>query len=379
MTSLTATKHLLRKLTSTSNHLGGSSRAAVTGSSRSLASLASINPRSTTTANENEISSNIMEYYISAPCTALGVIHVNELLGGQLLRGSSSSSSSGTSTIHHKEDNLSNNSSLSSFASPPQESGDFVSSAQTAIGVVHKREFLGDDNIATENNRTEEEYLSKTTENGRMMMIDAPETALGAVHVGEFESQQQQQQQQQQHDEESIVTYESSKSLFFSPETATGSISVTEMLDDTMKMALMEQQAARDRLPKTVSEALGDTRPIVVTTTKAPYQVYDVNKAWEGLCGYTREEALHKNIGDLLQGPETDTNVTADMIRYLNQVGFSEVTLTNYTKNGQSFENHIQVGIIHDNNNNQDYFVGVLHDISSRGHDDAGKKKASTM
>jgi hypothetical protein len=52
------------------------------------------------------------------------------------------------------------------------------------------------------------------------------------------------------------------------------------------------------------------------------------------------------------------------MVQYLKTAGFSEATLINYTKDGQSFENHVQVGIIHDNN--EEFFVGILQDTGKK-------------
>ena len=111
-----------------------------------------------------------------------------------------------------------------------------------------------------------------------------------------------------------------------------------------------------------------DARPIVVTETRSPYRIVAVNKAWEDLCGYTREECQGRSVGALLQGPETDMkNVMALLSRLL--VGEqAEALLTNYTKNGRKFKNRITVGPIFDEMGKTVNFVGVLREVKDDGN-----------
>jgi len=235
-----------------------------------------------------------------------------------------------------------------SFASPES---DFVSSPMSAIGVVHKAEMLGGwpgPSERAKNYHINDEYLS------RDVMVDAPETAFGSVHSGEFQKQS------------STIRPKPVDSLSMSPETATGTVLFMEMLDDNLKAALAEQEAAKQSLPKSVADALNDERPIVITSAKPPFQVQDVNRAWEGLCGYSREEAINRPVVDLLQGPQTEKEIAQEMFRYLKSTGFSEGTLTNYKKDGRTFENHLQMGIIFDDDSvSEAHFIGVLEEISN--------------
>lgn len=154
--------------------------------------------------------------------------------------------------------------------------------------------------------------------------------------------------------------------LYLSPETATGSIAYNEMLDEATKDIIALQEC----LPTTIEDALNDERPVIITNIESPFLVVDVNGAWEGLCGYHRDEAIGRNIGSLLQGPETDIETADNAIRSLRENGFSEAVLTNYTKNGRKFKNHLKIGMIpaagniHDSSSSDDsYFVGVLYDM----------------
>uniref|UniRef100_A0A7S4ABA0 PAS domain-containing protein n=1 Tax=Pseudo-nitzschia australis TaxID=44445 RepID=A0A7S4ABA0_9STRA len=162
--------------------------------------------------------------------------------------------------------------------------------------------------------------------------------------------------------------------LYVSPETATGSIAYSEMLDQTIKDIIMKRLSLKEILPKTMEDALNDERPIIITTVESPFRVVDVNGAWEGLCGYRRDEAIGRNLGSLLQGPETNIQTANDTVRALRTNGFSEAILTNYTKSGHKFKNHLKLGMISgtrsiDISSDETYFVGVLNDTSHRSNE----------
>lgn len=167
------------------------------------------------------------------------------------------------------------------------------------------------------------------------------------------------------------------QNLFSSPHTATGFIPYIEMIDEKFLETVLQRHYLKENLPKTIEDALKDKRPIVVTTAESPFSIVDVNDAWESLCGYRREEAIGRNLGELLQGTDTDVASANNLIRTLQETGFSETVLTNYAKNGRQFTNHIQVGMIPSGDDsgtyssNNSYFVGVLHDISANSNQKA--------
>jgi len=107
-----------------------------------------------------------------------------------------------------------------------------------------------------------------------------------------------------------------------------------------------------------------DTRPIVITDTKNPFHIVAVNKAWEDLCGYTREECQGKSLGQLLQGPETEMSDASIMLSKLLGGVEANTILTNYAKNGRKFKNHIRVGPIVDEMGKTVNFIGVLREVN---------------
>ena len=120
-----------------------------------------------------------------------------------------------------------------------------------------------------------------------------------------------------------------------------------------------------DPLPKSMSDALRPTRrAIVITENKAPFKIFNVNPAWEKLCGYTFLESRGKTLGSLLKGKETDTIAATNLITKLLQ-GEEEVgtTLVNYRKDGHAFHNRIRVGPIYNDQHQVTHFVGVLQEV----------------
>jgi hypothetical protein len=56
-------------------------------------------------------------------------------------------------------------------------------------------------------------------------------------------------------------------------------------------------------LPTTLDDALRPTRrAIVITEVKAPFKIFNVNEAWEELCGYKYVECRGKTLGAMVKG-----------------------------------------------------------------------------
>ena len=123
------------------------------------------------------------------------------------------------------------------------------------------------------------------------------------------------------------------------------------------------EQVDNRPLPKTLEDALRPShRAIVITEAKSPFTVFEVNTAWEGLCGYKYVESKGKTLGSLLGGEETDQLSATGLISQLLNGNEAGTTLTNYTKSGRRFRNRIRVGpLTHDGK--VTHFVGVLQEV----------------
>jgi PAS domain S-box-containing protein len=123
-------------------------------------------------------------------------------------------------------------------------------------------------------------------------------------------------------------------------------------------------------LPKTINDITAskldkDERAIVITDTKNPYRITEVNTAWEMLCGYKRDECKGRSLGPLLQGPETDRAAVTALLTQLFSGEEAGTILTNYAKNGRKFRNVVRVGPVVDEMGKTVSFVGVLREIRS--------------
>ena len=178
-------------------------------------------------------------------------------------------------------------------------------------------------------------------------------------------------------------------SLVDTLETAFGSVSITEMLDEDSLLklqrfhepeqpeAIQEVQLKADEmphpihdspLPKSLAEVFEnphDPRAMVVTHVDAPCEIVNVNDAWVGLCGYTREEAHKKSLARLLEGPATERDLLRDFMEQLVEGHESTIVVTNYTKEGRKFRNRVRAGPIHDPEHPYliTHFVGILEEV----------------
>lgn len=146
-----------------------------------------------------------------------------------------------------------------------------------------------------------------------------------------------------------------------------------DLFDDQLRISrgqLLSHQAVNEGevdekpLPRTLEDALRPSRrAIVITEASSPFRIFDVNHAWEELCGYTYLEARGQTLGSMLQGPATNKMAATSLIARLLQGDQAGTTLINYKKNGQAFSNRIRVGPLLDENNQVSHFVGVLQEV----------------
>jgi PAS domain S-box-containing protein len=215
-----------------------------------------------------------------------------------------------------------------------------------------------------------------------VLLSSSPESAIGVVHLAEkldgpLKSQLDQQQadsmtmylnQNENTDPSELEIMLQTMLLSSSPESATGAIHWSEFLDGSLQSQLAEHQERLERqasLPQSMSAVLADARPIVVTSAASPFSVVEVNDAWVGLCGYSRDEALNRNLGDLLQGPDTNVQVAMKMVAQLDRENYGEAFLTNYDKSGRKFHNFVKIGKLSANDDGSAQFlVGVLEEIA---------------
>jgi PAS domain S-box-containing protein len=152
-----------------------------------------------------------------------------------------------------------------------------------------------------------------------------------------------------------------------SPESASGAMHAHHYLESHHMYQLHQRQTAEQDvkpLPTTLQDALSadESRAIVVTEAHTPFQIVDVNDAWVGLCGFSKEEARHSSL-NLIQGTGTNTQALDFMLQDLLHGQESQTLVTNYTKTGRKFYNMLRAGPIRDANDTITHFVGVLTEV----------------
>lgn len=154
-----------------------------------------------------------------------------------------------------------------------------------------------------------------------------------------------------------------------SPESASGSMHTHHLLEDHELYQLHQATTATDKneaaLPSTLEEALSDARAIVVTEAKDPFHIVDVNDAWVGLCGFSKEEARNQSLS-LIQGPDTNQRALDMMVEELLHGRETTTLVTNYDKKGRKFYNKLKAGPIKDSNDNITHLVGILQEVSEQ-------------
>ena len=89
------------------------------------------------------------------------------------------------------------------------------------------------------------------------------------------------------------------------------------------------------------------------------------NKAFENMCGFKQEEIIGRNCR-FLQGSDRDQPELERLRAAVKKGEAVEVTLRNYRKNGEMFNNRLVVKPLFDERGNVVYFLGVQYDITEQ-------------
>lgn len=89
-----------------------------------------------------------------------------------------------------------------------------------------------------------------------------------------------------------------------------------------------------------------------------------VNKGFENITGYTREEVIMHNCR-FLQGEETDREHLNIIRRAIEQGKSDTVTIKNYRKDGTTFWNQFIISPLYDSDGKPTYFIGLQFDVTT--------------
>ena len=108
------------------------------------------------------------------------------------------------------------------------------------------------------------------------------------------------------------------------------------------------------------------TQSILITTPEldspGPYVIY-VNKAFEEMTGWSREEIIGKNPR-ILQGPKTDQSIFRNLGDIINKGEVWKGKTINYKKDGTEFYMEWSISPVFDKNGKLDQLLAVQNDIT---------------
>jgi diguanylate cyclase (GGDEF)-like protein/PAS domain S-box-containing protein len=105
---------------------------------------------------------------------------------------------------------------------------------------------------------------------------------------------------------------------------------------------------------------------LVLTDTSRPDNpIAYVNSAFTVMTGYEPHEVIGKNLR-ILQGPETDATVIADVRHALSSGQSIRCELLNYRKNGDTFWNAVTIDPIRDSQDRLIGFAAIMYDSSAQ-------------
>ena len=128
--------------------------------------------------------------------------------------------------------------------------------------------------------------------------------------------------------------------------------------EDITQLRLADEQL---RITAQVFEHAGEA--IVVTDHQAIIQ--SANYAFTGITGYTREEAVGRQIWELVQSDQHCKNAAAPINQILNDSGFWQGEVKNKRKNGEFYQQWLTINRVNDKNGHIEHLVAVFSDISS--------------
>lgn len=102
---------------------------------------------------------------------------------------------------------------------------------------------------------------------------------------------------------------------------------------------------------------------VISDVTMADHPILYINPAFERMTGYDLADSFGRN-SRFMQGPDTDKSAVAKMRAAIERGLDAQVTLKNYTKEGEAFWNHITLAPVRDRNSKVTHYIGIQTDVT---------------
>jgi len=141
-------------------------------------------------------------------------------------------------------------------------------------------------------------------------------------------------------------------------------------IDISGRKAAQEALQARDAQARELALVAARTDNAVIITD-AQGLILWVNEGFERISGFSLDEAMGKNPGRLLQGPDTDPVVRRMMREQLARGEGFETEIVNYDKAGRKYWVALNVKPVHDEAGGLVKFIAIERDVTERKQADA--------
>jgi PAS domain S-box-containing protein len=138
-----------------------------------------------------------------------------------------------------------------------------------------------------------------------------------------------------------------------------------EVFIQAMVRDVSERKRAEEENRRLAMVANTTTNMVVIADGEG--KIEWVNPAFTRITGYSLEEVIGKKPGHVLRGPATDQEASRFMTAAIKKgLGFKDVEIVNYTKEGKPYWVSIEVQPIHDKTGKATQFIAIESDISER-------------
>mgnify|MGYP003599638529 FL=1 len=153
---------------------------------------------------------------------------------------------------------------------------------------------------------------------------------------------------------------------FFTPAEQSFDTDMVEFMTQVATLLGVVAEAITDKAELRKLALFAQESSSILIVTDRNERIEWVNPGFTAVTGYTLEEVIGKNPGEVLQGPESDPVVIEQMRAALYVADKIEVELINYRKSGEKFWVAISIQPIRNAAGEVEKFISIQQDVTAR-------------